>query len=293
MKDKWREELFQCAEGLYIIEEECKNVVWMNPYLVEKFGADCIGKPCFKVLLGRDESCPFCPRLLKEDPVYEWEYYDPTRECWLKIKNSVFEDGGILYRAGNINMVNDMMQLNYEMVREVSELRKGLSEAQGELEGLTEKAIYDVLTGLYNRNCFERDLEQKYKNADSLGVLYLDLNNLKEINDEYRHIAGDILLKRVGAVLRRISSHVKNANCYRIGGDEFVMLAKCDECDINRCEELFHIYIEAYNRGEAYVCNVAVGKAFEEHVNDPEALVAKADKAMYRCKKEMKKEKAE
>lgn len=291
MTNEWCDELLRCAEGLYVLEEESKKIVWANPYFTDSLKAPCVGLPCWKAFLGRETMCPFCPKLSEQDGVYVWDYYEPHGKRWMKVKHLVFRRDGILYRAGNINMIDDVMRLNYETVQEISMLQTVLAKNRGEMASLTKEAIYDNLTGLFNRNCFQMDLEREYADVSGLGILYFDLNNLKIINDKYRHTVGDALLRRMADVLRLVCGQAENAKCYRIGGDEFVLvLFQSTEEALKHCAELFSAYMDDYNQGQTHLCRVAVGRAFSEDPCDPELLVSQADNDMYRCKQKMKDE---
>lgn len=88
----------------------------------------------------------------------------------------------------------------------------------GKLERLS---FEDALTGLYNRNKFNQVIEVlRVSTPGILGVIYVDLNGLKLINDKEGHEMGDRLLKRTGKILHSVFPFT----AYRIGGDEFVMI---------------------------------------------------------------------
>jgi diguanylate cyclase (GGDEF)-like protein len=97
-----------------------------------------------------------------------------------------------------------------------------------ELENLT---LTDPLTGLGNRRALGRDLPVALKRADRQGgplaLLYMDVDQLKHINDRFGHAAGDETLRALGAVLRSCS-RVGTDVAYRVGGDEFVMTLVTD-----------------------------------------------------------------
>lgn len=289
MTNEWCVELMRCAEGMYVLNEKSKEIVWANPYFTEGLKTPCVGETCWKAFLGRETQCPFCPRLSEQDGVYAWDYYEPQSRRWMKIKHLVFRRDNLLYRAGNVNMMDDVMRLNYETVQEIAMLQTVLSKTQGEMTSLMKEAIYDTLTGLFNRNCFQMDLEREYAKVPGLGILYFDLNNLKFINDKYRHTAGDALLKRMADVLRLVCSQVKNAKCYRVGGDEFtLLLSQSTGEELEYCANLFTGYLEDYNKGAEHSCSVAVGRAFSKGLCDPKLLVSRADNDMYCCKQRMK-----
>lgn len=291
MENKWCEELLRCAEGMYVLKEETKEIVWANRYLADHLTIPYIGETCWKAFLGREAPCPFCPKLSEQDDVYSWDYYEPNGKRWMKVKHLVFRKDGVLYRAGNINLIDDMMCLNYETVQEISMLQTVLTKSRNEVANLTKEAIYDTLTGLFNRNCFQMDLEREYVNLDSLGVLYFDLNNLKDVNDNYSHTTGDTLLRRMSDVLRLVCAQSEHTKSYRVGGDEFVlMLSGGTREELAHCVELFTGYMDNYNQGEKHLCSVSVGQAFSNVPCNPETLVSQADQDMYRRKKELKKQ---
>ncbi len=290
MENEWSEELLRCAEGMYVLKEESKEIVWAKFYFIDNLETPRVGEHCWKALLGRDTPCHFCPILSEQDGVYAWDYYEPNSKRWMKIKHLIFRRDGILYRAGNINMIDDVIRLNYETVQEISLLQTLWAKDQGEMVTLTKEAVYDNLTGLFNRNCFQMDLERVYADAPGLGVLYFDLNNLKATNDRHSHAAGDALLRRMADVLR-LCARTEHAKCYRIGGDEFVLLLSQSTAQaLEHCAKKFASYMESHNRNQILVCSVAVGQAFSQNPCDPELLVSQADQNMYRQKQKMKDE---
>jgi len=87
---------------------------------------------------------------------------------------------------------------------------------------LTEMALKDDLTGLYNRRFFEFLLD-KYKDAEmDIGVVFIDLDKFKKLNDTYGHAFGDKVLKKVASI---ISDSIREIDyAFRLGGDEFIIL---------------------------------------------------------------------
>ena len=80
----------------------------------------------------------------------------------------------------------------------------------------------DLLTGLRNRNCYERKLKEYASGKEKrLSVIYVDVNGLHEMNNSKGHEAGDRMLQFIGSVSQETFG---KENAYRIGGDEFVML---------------------------------------------------------------------
>lgn len=92
-------------------------------------------------------------------------------------------------------------------------------------EDIKEEASMDAMTKLWNRACFERDIDKPSpKKRKKMGILMFDLNNFKTFNDNYGHDMGDYYIKVCSEVLR--DSFCKWGNVYRIGGDEFCGIAE-------------------------------------------------------------------
>lgn len=156
---------------------------------------------------------------------------------------------------------------------------------------IEQQAYTDFLTGLYNRMCCERDLtwhieEAKKKNA--LGcILYLDLDDFKHINDGLGHQYGDELLKSISHSLQRIDG-IRNT-CYRMGGDEFVVIIPPKFYDnYERIVEDIRLIFNKpwYLKDADYYCTMSMGVVtFPESGESVTELIKKADIAMYEAKK--------
>ncbi len=110
---------------------------------------------------------------------------------------------------------------------EVPIIDQGLHQmVQSVYEDLANQASCDPLTGLLNRQSFERSMERAVADAISNQVpqivCYLDIDQFKVINNTYGHIAGDQLLKHVASVIKRSSGSL--VTCGRLGGNEFGMI---------------------------------------------------------------------
>ena len=92
-----------------------------------------------------------------------------------------------------------------------------------EQEYLQQLSFTDQLTGLYNRNRYNRTLQLWQEDCQNqVGILYIDLNGLKQTNDTRGHAAGDKLIRDTAGVMEQIFS----GQAYRIGGDEFVVICQ-------------------------------------------------------------------
>ncbi len=156
---------------------------------------------------------------------------------------------------------------------------------------IEQQANNDFLTGLYNRMCCERDLLRIVDEAKECGgkgaVIYLDLDDFKHINDGLGHQYGDVLLKAISSSLTRING-VENT-CYRMGGDEFVILVPHTSYD--KFEDIIEGIRVVFNKpwflkGADYYCTSSIGVVtFPDEGETVQDLIRKADIAMYTAKK--------
>lgn len=153
------------------------------------------------------------------------------------------------------------------------------------------QANNDYLTGLFNRMKCERDLceiiNSAIRNEQKGIVIFLDLDNFKQVNDGLGHQYGDVLLQEIANEIQSVDA-IKN-NCYRMGGDEFVIVIKPEyfssvsdivETISKRFNEAWHIM------DVDYYCTMSMGLAiFPEHGKNVEEIIKNADYAMYEAKK--------
>ena len=144
---------------------------------------------------------------------------------------------------------------------------------------------HDVMTGLYNRAYFEETLQQLETNRhDPISCVIIDLNGLKETNDQLGHRAGDGLIRRTGEVLK--ASLEDDQFAARVGGDEFVILlpdsdAETTAAAIERVQSLVKLNNTYYREPEL---SFSLGAATSERGLSLEKVISLADDAMYRNK---------
>ena len=155
---------------------------------------------------------------------------------------------------------------------------------------LSYQAYHDPLTGLGNRALFQDRLEQAMarieRNGGRLAVLFVDLDNLKLVNDSLGHPAGDALLKATAEALRECLRKADGAA--RLGGDEFgVVLEDFTHRDevIRLVERILVAAREPVLVGDGMVqATVSVGLTFHRSGIDSQQLMRDADRAMYSAK---------
>ncbi|MBR6072314.1 MAG: GGDEF domain-containing protein [Acholeplasmatales bacterium] len=151
---------------------------------------------------------------------------------------------------------------------------------------LREVAETDSLTGLPNRHCYNEFLKKPVEEKKSTCVFLLDINNLKLVNDTYGHAEGDELIKNASCCIKDCFLIEEGKNCYRIGGDEFVVIL--DNTKENEIESLLQKFNEKQHQ---YNVSIAIGYAYTINVKDIgyEKLIMEADKQMYANKEMYKK----
>lgn len=162
-------------------------------------------------------------------------------------------------------------------------IQKKLAEQQIEAEVFRRLAMYDPLTGLYNRRFAEQRLRAEIARSErrglSMTVVLLDLNDFKKINDGYGHLVGDYVLKEFAKCL----SHATRGSdlAVRWAGDEFMLLLL--DCEVEQLSvvlkrlEGFAVVVH----GKTLPVSFSLGwKAFEPG-DTLEGLIEKADRDLY------------
>ena len=141
-------------------------------------------------------------------------------------------------------------------------------------------AYRDVLTGLGNRAAFVRETQETKQSAAPFGYIMVDVNDLKKVNDA--------LINRVAQCLQRAAA--EKGNCYRIGGDEFVVSLNGSREALLACADRIREEVAAADAGSEFPVSAALGLAWSEDQPDPipAQVFRQADDAMYADKKRMK-----
>lgn len=158
-------------------------------------------------------------------------------------------------------------------------------------ERLAAQAHHDALTNLYNRRRFDEELgrmvSESRRRGVPLGLLIIDLDGFKPVNDQFGHLAGDEVLvtlaRRVGAIVRRSELF------FRLGGDEFAVLVM-DGCAKHMAGLARRVgqcicELEWHFDGQLVTLSASLGIAiYPDHADNAEQLIARADHAMYQSK---------
>jgi len=222
---------------------------------------------------------PFTKRLLRLSgalPLLSNKKFDQFRQ--IKLKRPV------LFADELDILTNSALELSYEL----EQLNIEVEQKTKELENI---AMYDLLTGLPNRNMLNYQLRKSLANisryGDGVAVLFLDLDDFKKVNDSNGHSEGDKLLIQAAERVRLSVGQIDLA-C-RFGGDEFVVvlgnLKSVNEA-VNIADILLAQFKEPIRLGSSiFYVSTSIGIAYTESADEKaEDIVSHADIAMYEAK---------
>ncbi len=208
-------------------------------------------------------------------------------------KRSLHKDAaGNLFLVGVIRDITHRKTIEDELRRTTAELRQSNEELRSSQDRLSYLAMHDALTGLPNRSyLYDRSrqyLDVASRNSQIVGLLFLDLDGFKYINDTMGHGMGDLLLQ---AVAKRLKNCTRTSDIVaRLGGDEFVVLLPLipEAQDVVRvAEKILNTLSQAFAiSGQTLHVTTSIGiSLFPNDASTLEDLMQQADTAMYEAKK--------
>lgn len=265
---------------IYVNDFYTHDILYVNKSMAAPYGGKerFSGRKCWDILFpGRTGPCEFCPQKKIVDAqgnptkVYSWDYQRPFDGSWFRVFSAAFRwmDGRLAHVVSSADITENKRN-----------------------EALIEyMANYDSLTNLPNRRMLINECERRITHAeegDTACLLFFDIDGFKAINDNFGHDAGDEFLVELGKFFIGIPM-LKDA-IYRNGGDEFVALLGGDitKAHIRSLVSFIHERFKKpwkLKSGDVF-CNVSVGVAcYPQDGATAEALLNKADQAMYHVKK--------
>jgi diguanylate cyclase (GGDEF)-like protein/PAS domain S-box-containing protein len=179
------------------------------------------------------------------------------------------------------------------IIQDISEAKRVAAALKASEESFRLLAQHDTLTGLPNRALYydrlQHALAQATRNDHSLGVLFIDVDRFKYVNDTYGHAAGDELLKLAS---ERLSHSIRNDDtCARLGGDEFAIVLSRLASSEDATQVAAKI-VQEFRRpfqlaATAITVSVSIGiSLFPGGGHDAQTLMQNADAAMYEAKQQ-------
>jgi diguanylate cyclase (GGDEF)-like protein len=200
------------------------------------------------------------------------------------------EDDSLALRVIELGAQDFLVKGSYDVHSMGRAVRFARVRRQGE-QRLARLAFTDALTGLWNRAVFSERLDealaQSKRHASRLGVIYVDLDGFKEVNDTHGHDAGDQLLLQMARRLRDVVREYDTVA--RLGGDEFAVLvthlgAGALMATADRIAAA--VALPVTHNGALFQVTASIGFAeYPEHATDAVMLLKLADDAMYRSKR--------
>jgi diguanylate cyclase (GGDEF)-like protein len=251
-------------ERIFVVDAETQEVVYCNQgsHSTPHFGSS----PC--------ETCTQCH--LGKAAILSWTQGDPEiwevhtkKDTYLHVTTHPVEWQG---RSSYVHVVTDVTAMEKE--------RRYLSS----------RAYYDPVTGIYNRTYFEEYMQSLLQKKQVVTLGYMDLDDLKFVNDHYGHVEGDHYIATFAALVRE---HFRSNDVFaRVGGDEFCIVLEGRHQDLTR-RKLEHIRTLLMTQNDQeYLASFSYGIFEIDGATSSASLsdiLEQADARMYQYKKETKK----
>ena len=183
-----------------------------------------------------------------------------------------------------------MVQNTRSYIDSLKETKQELTRTRIEADEMNELAHKDALTGVGSKLAYD---QQKLKLTEEMrqgnaryGIVMVDMNDLKRMNDTYGHERGNDAIRNTCSLICDVFAH---SPVYRFGGDEFVVVVKGRDYDnIEELIQKFHGAVQASDGQPWEKVNAAVGYALYNGEDTVDDVFRSADHLMYEQKKEMK-----
>ncbi|MBP5283223.1 MAG: GGDEF domain-containing protein [Treponema sp.] len=279
------------AEAIFANEEfkkYFKDAIEPAFFLSEKI--DCLTKEV--------EWFEAIEKTLKTHQPYEMTFFSPMLSIWLLLKLDVTSTNLIILTFTDVSQYKEYEQtlkrqnlrlaaLTEEITVSGEELKRKLQNIEELNRKLEFNAYHDSLTGIFNRTKLSSDLEEilaeSAEKNEKIGVILIDIDNLKLINDSQGHIAGDDIIKQSVQILQ--SFQKPNLIPYRFDGDEFIIIVR----EVSSRDYLINLgdaILEHFNlSGIEFSAGVSL---YPDDGTDKDELLRYADMAMNDVKKKGK-----
>ena len=274
------EKVFETVDAAVLVTDANNRIIRVNPAFTDITGYT------------PEEAMGKSPAMLSSG-AHAPEFY---KEMWQQLKSDGSWQGEIYNRHKNGEFYTEWLSINE--VRDVDgsllhyvALFSDISERKAVEAHMHNLAHYDTLTGLPNRTLLSDRLQQAIAGAkrekSHMGLMFIDLDKFKPVNDTLGHHVGDLLLKDVAK--RMLDCLRESDSAARIGGDEFVVLlpyVETEEDAVAVAEKIRLALNQPFELlGNKIEISSSIGvSVYPEHGNEERVLLRNADTAMYYAK---------
>lgn len=286
--DHFRIACEHASDGI-LIQDMSARIVWANPAYQLIHGRkleDIIGLNPLSFAIPPDEQpTPEAIRAFRYDP-------DDPRNKQLQVFRNRDADGHIFWNQISVSFRKTANGEEHAILvcRDITKQMEQETRLRDTRNQLQHEATHDYLTGLPNRPAFLRFIDTALKQSRdaSVGLLHVDLDDFKSVNDTHGHSAGDAVLVHTAAALRE---NIRAGDLVaRIGGDEFVIVCPRTR-NLNELDKIAKALIADVARpfdwnGRRLACNASIGAALSRRAESShDDLLLRSDFALYEAKK--------
>jgi diguanylate cyclase (GGDEF)-like protein/PAS domain S-box-containing protein len=275
------------ADGVYYVQPD-RTIRYWNPGAQKIAGfapEEIVGRRCFDNLLAHVDSqgnslchstCPLAASMKDGE----------TREATVWLRHRDGHRKPVRIRTAPVRDGNGAIIGGVETFSDATAVVRAAEDA----DQARHEALTDELTGLPNRRMFDTSLRNRLDNLTryhwQFGLLVVDIDFFKAVNDQYGHAVGDAVL--VG-VARTLAGAIRGGDVVaRWGGEEFAVLVEAsDAAGLHEMAERLRLLVansEVRHEGLTLPVYVSVGGALASSRDDPESLFERADRALYSAK---------
>lgn len=274
--------LFNTHDALIVVDINTQRVVYVNGACEKMYGYmqdELLGMPITLFCAVNEDM--LTNYFLKVARTYPRDYYSKAKHI---------HKNGNLFAVKIISKIILMNNRRYVLaqVKDITRHQEKKIQLKKLLYRLSCRAYRDYLTGTYNRH-YLFDVYLGRITKLNIGLLLLDIDDFKQINDCYGHQAGDLVLIEVGYLIHR---HIRPGDrVIRFGGDEFlIILPDRSETEVTLAAQTIRNCISNWKfcHGEQKMnCSVSIGSAIGrlEHAGQMDEMIKQADSKLYSCKR--------
>jgi len=296
-KEKYRVTLASIAEGV-ITADQNDLIVYLNSKAEEMLGwqlEEARGKKCreiFKILIEKSDENDL--EIISDEIISAEEVKISLSEL-LKEKGEISNQEAVLTSKNNESFPIEFSAASVDENQGKVIIFRDISQRKNMESRLKKYASTDLLTEVLNRRAgldyLQEEMEKAEENGESLSVIFIDVNDLKLVNDNFGHQEGDELLQKVSDTLQQ--SLRRNDKVIRLGGDEFLLILPQSNQD--SAEMIWYRIKEKLKQASAnnekdYEISASHGAAeySPDYKKNLDQLINLADNAMYKEKKKIK-----